>query len=262
MKTGSSHSFLYDYYYSKSTFFDANTDDYQKNYYSEPKTYNNYPYAVADKPYLIGFPGSYYYEFDLSGSWKPSNTYVGYDEYLPQQTITFVSEPGATIAVSDAEQQKEEYSGYLYCANYLAKDLAAGSYLLSAAGDNYERLDAAAKAVPFRPYFIKKTSSARKDGDVARSIIFSNDDSQMDMNTAIQTYGMNGDIIVKGGRKKITVISQMPYTIDVRIVTPAGMTLTSFTLEPSEVVETRVENGGVFIVDGEDGRHVKKVIVR
>lgn len=266
------NSFLYDYYYSKSTFFDANTDDYQKNYYSEPKTYNNYPYAVADKPYLIGFPGSYYYEFDLSGSWKPSNTYDSYDEYLPQQTITFVSEPGATIAVSDVEMQKEEYSGYLYCANYMTKDLPVasytdgsltdGSYLLSAEGDKYELLTTATKAVPFRPYFVVKSTSNQSTPNQTRSIIFSNEDSQMDTNTAIQTYGMDGDIIAKGGKKKITVVSQMPYTIDVRIVTPAGITLTSFTLEPSEEVETRVENGGVFIVDGEDGRHVKKVIVR
>ena len=119
-----------------------------------------------------------------------------------------------------------------------------------------------AKAVPFRPYFMKPVSPTRTIGESAHNIIFSDETSQMDMNTVSDQFGLDGDIIAKGGKKKITVLSLMPYTIDVRIITPAGMTLTSFSLEPSEEVETRIETSGVYIVDGEDGRHVKKVIVR
>lgn len=271
------NSFLWDYYYSQSDFDDANADKYQQNYYKYDTSkeyvqkYEGYPRSVADKPYLIGFPSAYYYEFDLSGGtsgFKPENTATDINR-LEKQVITFASKPSVdgslvTIGVSDdeIEMNMEEYNGYLYCANYISKDMAAGSYLLSAAGNKYEKLTATTKMVPFRPYFIKKPSPTRTDGDTARSIIFSDEDSRMDMNTDIQTFGMDGDIIAKGSKKKITVVSQMPYTIDVRIVTPAGMTLTSFSLEPSEEVVTRVENGGVYIVDGEDGRHVKKVIVR
>ena len=62
-----SNTFLYDYYYSRSSFDDVNQDDYQRNYYSGAHDYGDYPRSVADKPYLIGFPSAYYYEFDLSG---------------------------------------------------------------------------------------------------------------------------------------------------------------------------------------------------
>ena len=71
-----------------------------------------------------------------------------------------------------------------------------------------------------------------------------------------------GNLIVKGGKKKITVESQLRYTVDVRIVTPAGITLSTYSIEPGEVVETRVQSPGVYIVEGENGKYIKKVIVR
>ena len=63
-------------------------------------------------------------------------------------------------------------------------------------------------------------------------------------------------------RKKITVESQLHYVTDVSIVTPAGITLKTFTIQPSEYVETRVANSGVYIVYADNGKYVKKVIVR
>ena len=69
-------------------------------------------------------------------------------------------------------------------------------------------------------------------------------------------------MIVKAGKKKIMVESQLHYTTDVRIVTPAGITLTTFSIQPSEYVETRVETAGVYIVYADNGKYVKKVIVR
>ena len=65
------NTFLYDYYYSRNSSDDANQDDYQ-NYYSASHEYSYYPRSEADKPYLIGFPSAYYFEFDLSGEWTPS----------------------------------------------------------------------------------------------------------------------------------------------------------------------------------------------
>ena len=74
--------------------------------------------------------------------------------------------------------------------------------------------------------------------------------------------GSDDDLIVKAGKKKICVESQLRYTTDVRIVTPAGITLTTFSIQPSEYVETRVETAGVYIVYADNGKYVKKVIVR
>ena len=181
--------------------------------------------------------------------------------------ITFASKASTnsqpvSIGVSDDQMKKEEYNGYLYCTNYLNKDLAAYSYLLSVVGDKYEEQTVAAKAVPFRPYFVLAPSPTRGDVKAAHNIIFSDEDSQIDMKTDIKTLGVDEDLLINGGRKKIMVESQLHYTTDVRIVTPAGITLTTFSIQPSEYVETRVETAGVYIVYADNGKYVKKVIVR
>ena len=263
------NTFLYDYYYSRSSFDDANQDDYQQNYYSAAHDYSYYPRSVADKPYLIGFPSAYYYEFDLSGGtdgFRPSNTKEPIDR-LAKQVITFaskVSKDSETsdlieIGVSDDEMKQEAYSGYLYCTNYLNKDLAAGSYLLSATGDQYEKLEASKTVLPFRPYFVVDPSQTRSG---ARGIIFSDETGNMNTTPVKQVMTNADDLIVNGGKKKIKVESELHYTTDVRIVTPAGITLTSFSIESGEIVETRIEVGGVYIVYGDNGKYVKKVIVR
>ena len=263
------NTFLYDYYYSRSSFDDANQDDYQQNYYSAAHDYSYYPRSVADKPYLIGFPSAYYYEFDLSGGtdgFRPNNTREPIDR-LDKQVITFASKASTSsqpvsIGVSDDEMKQEAYSGYLYCTNYLNKDLAAHSYLLSVVGDKYEEQTVAAKAVPFRPYFVLAPSPTRGDVKAAHNIIFSDEDSQIDMKTDIKTLGVDEDLLINGGRKKIMVESQLHYTADVRIVTPAGLTLTTYSIQPSEYIETRIQSAGVYIVYADNGKYVKKVIVR
>ena len=257
------NTFLYDYYYSKNNSDDHNQDDYQ-NYYSAPHEYSYYPRSEADKPYLIGFPSAYYFEFDLSGEWTPSNTASPAPAKLPKQTITFASKAStnsnyAEIGVSDDQMKQEEYNGYLYCTNYLNKELEAGSYLLSAAGDKYEKLEAKKAVLPFRPYFMKKPSSTRGG---ARGIIFSDETGNMNTTPIKQVVTNADDLIVKGGKKKIKVESELHYTTDVRIVTPSGITLTMYAIEPGETIETRVETAGVYIVYGDNGKYVKKVIVK
>ena len=263
------NTFLYDYYYSRSSFDDANQDYYQNNYYNKNHKYSGYPRSVADKPYLIGFPSAYYYEFDLKGGtdgFRPNNTREPIDR-LDKQVITFASKASTNtnrieIGVSDDEMKQEAYSGYLYCTNYLNKDLAAHSYLLSVVGDKYEEQTVAAKAVPFRPYFVLAPSPTRGDVKAAHNIIFSDEDSQIDMKTDIKTLGVDEDLLINGGRKKIMVESQLHYTADVRIVTPAGLTLTTYSIQPSEYIETRIQSAGVYIVYADNGKYVKKVIVR
>ena len=257
------NTFLYDYYYSWNSSYDRNQDDYQ-NYYSAPHEYSYYPRSEADKPYLIGFPSAYYFEFDLSGEWTPSNTASPAPDKLPKQTITFASKAStnsnyAEIGVSDDQMKQEEYNGYLYCTNYLNKELETGSYLLSAVGDKYEQLEAKKAVLPFRPYFMKKPSSTRGG---ARGIIFSDETGNMNTTPIKQVVTNADDLIVKGGKKKIIVESELHYTTDVRIVTPSGITLTTYAIESGETIETRVETAGVYIVYGDNGKYVKKVIVK
>ncbi len=261
------NKFLYDYYYRKSVSKDANSDLY-KTYYSSSRTYNNYPYQQAGTPYLIGFPGVSYYEFDLSGNFEAKNTYAAIPK-LGAQTITFASKENAAIRVSDDEMTGVERDGYVFRPNYLNKELAEGNFMLNATdGNKYEKLTAAKTVLPFRPYFEKKQASGSRgvDGsqgaDRVNAIVFGGDVPQMNMGKLVNTLGDEDNLIVKAGRRKICVESQLYYTTDVRIVTPAGITLTSYSIQSSEYVETHVESAGVYIVYADGGKYVKKVIVR
>ncbi len=273
------NSFLYDYYYSNNSFNDANSDIYQKDYYifKEDKgyvqKYNNYPLQKAGKPYLVGFPGKSYYEFDLSGSFEATTAATTYPAQLNKQSISFVSTTGATIGVSDDELKGDKVTkgdyDYLYSPTYTTKELPIGHFMLSNDGSKYEILTAAAKALPFRPYFVKgpKGSLTRGQGgtlgaDPLRSIIFSGDMAQMKVPKEINQLGGDDDLIVTAGKKKICVESQLRYTTDVRIVTPAGVTLATYSIQSSEYVETQVYSAGVYIVYADNGKYVKKVIVK
>ncbi|MBQ8989261.1 MAG: hypothetical protein IJ067_06190 [Prevotella sp.] len=269
------NTFLWDYYYSKDSYWDKNVDEYQKTYYNSPRQYDGYPLAHAATPYLIGFPGETYYEFDLSGNWTPENRInSGVILSKGRQTISFVSKEGVQIGISDNENGTTQ-DGYTFRANYLNDpEIGAGktAYLLDTDGDSFDKTETVATGAisAFRPYFVNPAdaSGGTRGKDVTRQpdktqrIIFSGEIPSLGNATAIRDLGVGEDLIVKGGKKKIAVESQLRYTADVRIVTPAGITLKTFTIQPTEYVETRVETAGVYIVEGDEGRYVKKVIVR
>lgn len=263
------NTFLYDYYYSHNDFDDKNSDDYQKNYYAASKNFAMYPLQQAGTPYLIGFPGAYYYEFDLSGDFRATTAMKDIPERVLKQAIIFASKTGVTIAKSDEELiagsvEQGTATKYVFHPNYINREMAVGEYLLNETGDKYEKVNEGDKKTvrPFRPYFVKGTSGTRTVGNNVRSIIFKDDDTSLKHTPEIQELFQEGDLLVKGGRKKIMVESQLNYTADVRIVTPAGITLTTFSIQPSEYVETRVQTAGVYIVYADNGKYVKKVIVR
>ena len=257
------NTFLYNYYYSQSESKDANSDIY-KSYYNGPRTYDKYPYLKAGSPYLIGFPGVSYYEFDLSGNFEAKNTYAAITK-LGAQTITFASAEKAPIGVSDDEMASVEKDNYIFYPNYQNKELASGDFLLNSSdgGNKYKKLTASKTALPFRPYFMKKSGAqeTRGEGNV-NSIIFSGDMAQMNVPKAQNQLGGDDDLIVTAGKKKICVESQLRYTTDVRIVTPAGVTLATYSIQSSEYVETQVYSAGVYIVYADNGKYVKKVIVK
>ena len=98
------NTFLWDYYYENTAVHDQkdkNADEYQE-YYSNSRTYNSYPLLTKATPYILGLPGSTYYEFDLSGNFEAKNTAVSIPK-LGKQIISFVSQPGISIGVSDNE---------------------------------------------------------------------------------------------------------------------------------------------------------------
>lgn len=273
------NQFLWDYYYNKNNNNqvgagdDRNGEDY-KEYYNTAHTYKNYPLQKPGTPYLIGFPGISYFEFDLSGEWMTETTASPAPKKLDQQIITFASDPAITIVVSDGEinNGKITKDGYVYVPNYMNKTFESEgeSYLLNGDGDCFVKNAAGATVSAFRPYIVEASSPTRGtesgntklNGKVER-VVFENDYPQDFLPKGNPSVGLDdGTLIVSAKRKMIAVESQLHYTTDVRIVTPAGVTLASYTIQPTEYVETRVANAGVYIVYADNGRYVKKIIVR
>lgn len=144
------------------------------------------------------------------------------------------------------------------------KKIDANGYLLTTEGDKYKIGTEGSKVLPFHPYFVRTTSGTREAGNDVHSIIFTDEMSQLKSTRSVTDISSaeGNNLLVKAGRKKIVVESQLHYMSDVRIVTPAGITYTTFSIEPEEVVDTRVESSGVYIVYADNGRFVKKVIVK
>ncbi|HAE24364.1 MAG TPA: hypothetical protein DCG33_03395, partial [Prevotellaceae bacterium] len=218
-------------------------------------------------PYLVGFPGSSYYEFDLSGTFTPANTSAtaaGLIEKLDPQVITFASPTGTTIQVSDTELANAKVTpdgcNYAFVPSYLNDELAAdGGYVLNVdaaekAGSSFVVTSGASTAVrPFRPYFVPAAVSPSKKFSIAR----------LDINNVDTMFGINepdintldGDLFVLTGRNNIVVKSALKRTVRVRIHNSTGQTIASFVIDPGEEVSTHVAPG-VYVVAG------KKYVVK
>ena len=170
------NTFLWDYYFSKNAQKDANADIYQ-TYYEKARTYEAYPLLSAATPYIVGFPGRTYYQFDLSGEFMAQNTASPAPEQLDKQAISFVSNPGITIGVSDDELNTVTEDNYGFKPNYMSKKVAG--YLMNAEGNSFDVTpDGGLVTVPFRPYFIAATNQGARD--VTRSILFNMDGTGFD----------------------------------------------------------------------------------
>ena len=266
------NTFLWDYYYQGVTGGhnqeDLNSDIYQK-YYSKSRDYVNYPLLTNGIPYLLGLPGTTFYEFDLSGVWEATTTHANKPAKLNKQTITFASVPGTTILVSDGEMggSKATYSSndYYFKPNYLnspSLDANKHAFLLNAEGSSYVEDNTSttvADVSAFRPYFMAPASGL-PSRELTRSIVFYGD------GTIGQREGSEledlGGISAHAERHKIVVSSTRKYVTDVRIVNTAGQVIATMSIKPGETIETQIINGGVYIVQDESGEYIKKLAVR
>ena len=267
------NTFLWDYYYEALAAhhqLDKNSDTYQ-TYYKDSRTYKRYARLKSATPYIIGFPGATYYEFDLSGNFSPANT-AGWSSTrnLEKQVITFASKPKVDIGVSD-DAIGVTFDGYTFMPNYLNSptvDTGKNAFLLNTDGEDtdkgskYVKSASTASLSAFRPYFLASASGARK---TTRSIVFSSEQSQL---KGADDHGDPTNKEIVGGLKsytnkhKIIVESSLNYTVDVRIVNAAGNTVTTFSIEPDETVETDVNISGMYIIHSLDGKYTKKLAVR
>jgi len=262
------NTFLWDYYYSKNARQDANTDTYQ-TYYEKARNLPQYPLLASGKPYIIGFPGKTYYEFDLSGEWTAKNTATPAPDQLDKQTISFVSNPGITIGVSDDELAPVSENNYSFVPNYMSKKVIG--YFMNTEGNSFDKAmtttepatELAVATVPFRPYFVATSSGAPRRA-AAKSIVFDSSDSSFAIGDDDPSEGEvgQGSLLFGTRRHTIIVTSSLKRETDVRIVNVNGQTIDSYKIQPGETIETPVYNSGVYIIRAAGGHYTKKVSVK
>jgi hypothetical protein len=251
------NTFLWDYYYNGNhNHKDWNADTYQ-TYYKEDREYENYPPVASGTPYIIGFPGVTYYEFDLSGQFNATTTGSTAPYPIDKQYITFASATGATINASDSEMAGSTEDGYTFKPNYLNMEFKPESdgnvYAPNADGSGFDKVATSVKVEAFRPYFSKPASSRQ-----TRSIVFVFGNDEEEPHQAIE----DGTLDIRARRHHIVVTSALKTATDVRIVAANGVTIKQFTIEPGETIENYIVNRGVYIVQSSDGQHVKKLAVK
>ena len=261
------NTFLWDYYYSEAEQKDANTDTYQ-TYYNSSRKLEAYPLLATAKPYIVGFPGKTYYEFDLSGEWTAKNTASPAPDKLDKQTVSFVSVPAITIAVSDDELTATAVNGYKFMPNYMSKKVVG--YLMNSDGNSFNKAmttttpatPVAVATIPFRPYFVAASNNAPQN---ARSIIFDSDDSSFAFGDEKDPSGDGfgeGDLVISIHPHVIRATSTLRRETDVRIFNINGLVIANFTIQPGETIDTHISAGGVYIVRADGARIQKKLAVR
>ena len=252
------NTFLWDYYYKENERKDKNSDTYQR-YYEAERSYKQYPRLAQATPYIIGFPGTTYYEFDLSGNWTAQNTYPTAPAKLDRQTITFASNPGVTIGISDDEIAGVTEDGYTFKPNYGSKPVTTG-YLMNTTGNSFDVTTTAVAPVPFRPYFVAATSGSRQ---AASKILFDSDDSSFAIgDNDPSKEEVTGELVFFTKHHQIGVTSSLREAADVQIYNMNGHILSSFTVLPGETVEKDVPITAVYIVRAANGRYTKKIAVK
>ena len=250
------NTFLWDYYYSKNVQQDANADIYQTRYQNR-RTMTDYPLLATATPYMIGFPGKTFYEFDLSGEWKVKNTATTAPAQLGKQTISFVSRPGISIEVSDDEVSASAIDGYNFMPNYMSRTITG--YLMNQDGNSFDRTPTGGSAAtPFRPYF----EAASPNQAPARSISFDSSFAFGEDDAPSGDDFGDGDLTFTIHHRTVSATSSLRREADVHIYNVSGIVIANFTIQPGETIKTHIPVAGVYIIRAANGRILKKIAIK
>ena len=256
------NTFLWDHYYSANTQQDANTDKYEnyQKYYKDGRTLNEYPLLANGTPYIIGFPGTTYREFDLSGNWIPQHTAATTPAKLDRQTITFASAAAAPIAVSDGEKAGVTEDGYIFKPNYLGKEMTG--YMMNTVGNCFEITSEATATIPFRPYFVATPANGAPRRSEAKYIVFDSAGSSFAIGNEDPSDELAGELYFSTKPRKLVTTSSLRQPADVRIYGVSGQSIAAFTIQPGETIETDIPIAGVYIIRAANGRYTKKFALK
>ena len=145
------------------------------SYYAKEHEYQDYIPLTAGVPYIIRFPGEYYYEFDLSS--KFYNSLLNKKE--DPQTITFHAYGSASeelqksaIVIPITADMKTVSDGYAHRGTFAAKKVANGDiYAINAEGTGFCNTATSQTVMPFRTYLTKESTNAGARSSAVPSVI-------------------------------------------------------------------------------------------
>lgn len=145
------------------------------SYYAKEHEYQDYIPLTAGVPYIIRFPGEYYYEFDLSS--KFYNSLLNKKE--DPQTITFHAYGSASeepqqkaIIIPITKDMKTVSDGYAHRGTFAAKKVANGDiYAINAEGTGFCNTATSQTVMPFRTYLTTESTNAGARSSAVPSVI-------------------------------------------------------------------------------------------
>lgn len=142
-------------------------------YYGETQTLTGYLPLLAGVPYIVRFPGEYYYEFDLSS--KFYNSILNKKE--DPQTITFQAyanmEPQkSAIVIPITTDMQTVSNGYAHRGTFAAREVANGGiYAINAEGTAFSNTATSQTVMPFRTYLTTESTNAGARSSAVPSVI-------------------------------------------------------------------------------------------
>ena len=145
------------------------------SYYANNHEYKDYIPLAAGVPYIVRFPGEYYYEFDLSSKFYNSLL----NKKKDPQTITFHAyglaseEPQKkAIVIPITADMKTVSNGYAHRGTFAAKEVANGGiYALNTEGTAFCNTATSQTVMPFRTYLTKESANAGARSSAIPSVI-------------------------------------------------------------------------------------------
>ena len=145
------------------------------SYYANNHEYKDYIPLAAGVPYIVRFPGEYYYEFDLSSKFYNSLL----NKKKDPQTITFHAyglaseEPQKkAIVIPITADMKTVSNGYAHRGTFAAKEVANGGiYAINTEGTAFCNTATSQTIMPFRTYLTKESANAGARSSAVPSVI-------------------------------------------------------------------------------------------
>ena len=175
----SANAATWNYQFSNSFFVNTYKDLAYRwdadSYYANNHEYKDYIPLAAGVPYIVRFPGEYYYEFDLSSKFYNSLL----NKKKDPQTITFHAyglaseEPQKkAIVIPITADMKTVSNGYAHRGTFAAKEVANGGiYALNTEGTAFCNTATSQTVMPFRTYLTKESTNAGARSSAVPSVI-------------------------------------------------------------------------------------------